>query len=133
VLSLGKPAFGKVGQLQVIEEQIEELFSGENESERVLSFALAGLSAAAAALFGPRDDIAFNEFFVTRQHVVVGTDWRPMKSGFINTLKRNADFAAFENLGNIATLRGVPYRPLHQGLGTTQKPLPVLEALAVRI
>src|ERR687884_51815 len=50
-----------VGQLEIVEEQVDELFLGQHEAERVLAVALARCRLPAAAVAGARQNVAFDE------------------------------------------------------------------------
>src|SRR5262245_13324756 len=61
----------QVGELQVVEEEVEELLLGQGEGELVLALAVgAALAAAPAAARGLRDLVADLVFLVAGQHVV---------------------------------------------------------------
>ena len=69
---LGELRAREVGQLEVVEEVLHELFLGEVEDEVVLALAgvarLAAAAAAAAAAVGPLDAVAGHVFAVARMH-----------------------------------------------------------------
>src|ERR1700684_2726495 len=52
MLDLGEPPFGKIGQFQIVEEQVEKFLAGQHEAERVFAVAAAAIlrtTTAAAA------------------------------------------------------------------------------------
>ena len=46
MLGLGEPPLGEVGQLEIVEEHVEEFLARQDEAERVLALALAGAVGA---------------------------------------------------------------------------------------
>ena len=87
----------QVRQLQVVEEEIEELFLGEGEGEFVLALAVraALAAAAAAAALGLRDLVADLVLLVARQHVVAQPVLRPRPNeGSRRLLERMVTFSA---------------------------------------
>src|SRR5262245_37762002 len=56
-----------------------------------------------------------------------------MKPLLNHSVERDADLPALQHVADLAALRGLLHRPLHQSLGPAQEPLTVLEALAARV
>src|SRR5262245_8969750 len=137
MLDVRKLALGKVRQFEVVHEEVEELFAAQDEAEGILGVGpdpgLAASRSASTALARPRDDVALGERLVPRQHVVMDAALTLTEPRLVQTARRNADLAALHDVRDVATLRRLPHRPLHQRLGAPQEALPVLEALAAGI
>ena len=129
---LGKPAFGKIGQFEIVEEQIDKLVAAEDETEAVLPVALTWITRLAAPLPLPRQEVAFDEFLVSRENHVARTALAA-KARLVHAVKREADLAAFQDLLDVPVLRRLLDRSLDQGLGPAQESLAVFETLAARI
>jgi hypothetical protein len=56
-----------------------------------------------------------------------------VKARFIHSIEGDADFAALQDVLDVAILRGFLDGTLNQRLGATQKTLAVLQAFAARI
>ncbi len=126
----------QVGQLEVVEEQVEELFLGEREGELVLAFAvvdaLAAATAAAALRLG--DLVADLVFLVAGQHVVARAGVAAEREGRLaQALGADGDLLGAFGLRDLARLQRVLDGLADLGLGTAQKALAVAEALGFRI
>ena len=77
------------------------------------------------AFAGARKDVALHELLVAGQHHVAGTAFAT-KARFVHPVERDADLAAFQDILDIAVLRGLLDGALNQRLGTAQETLAVL-------
>src|SRR3984893_13925982 len=132
-LRFGQFPLGKVGQLQIVEEQIDEFIPAQHEPKRILAVALARILRFAAATFaGTRQDVAFDELLVSGKHPIARAAFAA-KARLVHAVERNRDFAAFQDILDVPVLRRLLDRTLNQRFGTTQEPLTVLETLAAWI
>src|SRR6185436_20167471 len=125
-------SLGKIGQFQIVQEQVDKLVAAENEAERIFAVALARTSPLAAARVRSRKDIAFDELLVSGQHHVARAALTA-KARLIHAIDRDTDLAAFQDILDVPVLRRFLHRPLNQRLGPTQKALAILQTLATRI
>ena len=126
----------EVGQLQIVEEQVEELFLGEREGELVLALAVGAALAAAPAAAALRlgDLVADLVFLVARQHVVaLAGVAAEREGGLAQALGADGDLLRAFGLGDLARLERVLDRLADLGLGAAQEPLAIAEALGFRI
>src|ERR1700726_797424 len=130
---LGKLALGEVGQFEIVEEQVDKFVAAQNEAERIFAIAFAGISRSAAA-FTPRtrQPVAFDELLVAGKHHVAGAAFA-VKARFVHSIEGNADLAALQDILDVAVLGGLLDGALNQRLGTAQKTMAVLQALAAWI
>src|SRR5882757_1008379 len=98
MLGLGQAALGEIGQLQVVEKDIQELLAGEDKTKRVLALAFAGLLGPAAALVRTRQQVALDELLVAGEHVVAHPALAAAKARLVHPVKRNADLAALQHV-----------------------------------
>src|SRR5205823_14304111 len=129
---LGQLSLGEIGQFQVVQEQVNKLVATENEAERIFTVALACTGALATARVRPRENIAFDELLVSRQHHVARAALAT-KLRLVHGIDGDADLAAFQDILDVPVLRRFLHRPLNQRLRATQKALAILETLATRI
>nr|GEU28494.1 hypothetical protein [Tanacetum cinerariifolium] len=118
----------QVGQLEILEEIIHELFTRQFEDEIVLGHlvAIAGLAAAgAAAALGPVELVALLIFLVAGAdgfpHAAMGVAERWLA----HVLDGDRDFLAAFNVGDGAPLDGAPHRVLDLRFVTAQETLAV--------
>ncbi len=126
----------EVGQLQIVEEQVQELFLGEREGELVLALAVGTALAAAPApaALGFGDLVADLVFLVARQHVVVLAGVAAEREGGLaQALRADGDLLRALGLGDLARLERVLDRLADLGLGAAQEALAIAEALGFRI
>ena len=134
-LDHGEPALGEVGQLQVLEEQLEELLAGQHEAEGVLVVlaavpAFAGAAAAPAAL-RPLDAVALHVGLVAGQDVVLQAGARlPGEARLAHPIGRHRNAAVLAEVLDILLARRLAYGPLGHVLDPPEEALPVGEALA---
>src|SRR5215470_903694 len=129
MLGLGKSPLSEIGQFEIIKEQVEEFLASQNEAKGVLVLAFAGLARPPAARARARQHVTFKKLLIPGQHIVFCSVGAAAKARFTHAVKRNADFAALEHVGNVAALRRIPHSLLHKCLGASQEPLAILEAL----
>src|SRR5262249_11906549 len=75
------------------------------------------------------------DIFLVARHDMVGAAGAPavVKGGFGDAARRDGDLLAMLDIGDLALAQGVLHRALHLGPGALQEPLPVAEALALRV
>ena len=135
-LQVLEPDLDEVGQLEVVEEQVEELFLGEREGELVLALAVgAALAAAPApAALGLGDLVADLVLLVAGQHVVVLAGVAAEREGGLaQALGADGDLLGALGLGDLARLERVLDRLADLGLGAAQEALAIAETLGLRI
>ena len=126
----------QIGQLQIVEEKIEELFLGQREGELVLSLAVRAAAAATAttAALRLRDLVADLILLVARQHVVVhAAIAAEAEGGLAQALGADGDLLRAFGLRHLARLERVLDGLADLGLGPAQEPLAIAEALGFRI
>ncbi len=128
----GKLSLGKIRQFEIVKEQVDEFIAAQNKPERILAVALSRLGRLAPAFAGTRQHVAFDELLVAGKHHVAGAALAA-KTRLIHAVERNADLAAFQNVLDVAILRGFLDGASNQRLGAAQKTLAVFETLATRI
>jgi hypothetical protein len=131
VLRLGEAALIEIGQLQILEEQVEVFLRGQREAEIVVAPAVgAAFRAGAAASLGLGDLVAFKELLVAGHDVLAHPAGRAAQLRLAHAAHRDRDFAALLQILDVAVLRIVVDRAADQGLGAAQEALPVGEALS---
>src|SRR5262249_58149322 len=91
------------------------------------------LRPAAPAFAGARQHVAFDELLVPRQHPIADAAAAAPQPRLIHSVERDGDLAALHDVLDVAPLRRVLDGALHHRLGSTQKPLTILETLAARV
>ena len=79
-----------------------------------------------------RDDVAFDELLVARQHRVARAAFGA-ETRLVHPIERDRDLAALQNILDVPAFGGFLHRALNQGLGAAQEPLAVFQALAAWI
>ena len=126
----------QVGQLEIVEEQVEELFLGQREGELVLALAVVDALAAAPAAAALRlgDLVADLVLLVAGQHVVARAGVAAEREGRLaQALGADRDLLGALGLRDLARLQRVPDGLANLGLGPAQEALAVAEALGFRI
>jgi hypothetical protein len=121
-------------QLEIVEENLHELFAREREHEVVLGVvfaAFATFTAAAAAASGVAGDaVARDVFPVSREDVLAVAHAAVVERGLGDVLAGNAHFAALFEVGQLALAHHLAHRFLHVRLVAAQEALAVDRALA---
>src|SRR5262249_39804749 len=73
-------------------------------------------------------DVAFDELLVSGEHLVAGAAVAAMKARLVHSVEGGADLPALQHLADLAALRGLLHRPLHQRLGPAQETPTALQA-----
>ena len=131
-LGVRHAAFREIGQLQIFEEQVHEFVVREGEAEIVLPFAVrASLGAAAAgSTLGPREEVSFGVFLVSRQQVFPDTARAAATKGrLVNAVNRKGDLASLVSILDAAVGGTLMHRLADQRFGTAHEPLTIGEAL----
>ena len=126
----------QIGQLEVLEEHVEELFLGQRELERVLARAVGAALAATAvtAALRARDFVATHIFLVARNDMVAAPGAPAvMENRLGDAARRDGDLLTMLDIGHFALTQRILHRPLDLGSGALQEPLAVAEALALRV
>ena len=105
--------------------EIEELIARQDEAEGVLAGTVAAGARLAAAAFRTRDDVAFQKVLVAGKNMLPQPFRAAMEPRFLGSIQGNADFATFQNVLNVAILRGFIDRSLHQRFCSSQKSLTI--------
>ena len=133
-LQVLEPDLDEVGQLEVVEEQVEELFLGEREGELVLALAVGTALAAAPApaALGLGDLVADLVFLVARQHVVALAGVAAKREGGLaQALRADRDLLRALGLRDLARLERVLDGLADLRLGAAQEALAIAEALGL--
>jgi hypothetical protein len=134
--ALAQALFDQVGQFEVLEEHVEELFLRQRELERVLALAVGAAFPAAAALAAlrPRDLVAAEIFLVAGDDVVALAGAAVVVKGRLgDPAGRDRHLLAVLDVGDLALAQGVLHRVLDLGPGAPEEPLAVAQALALRV
>ena len=127
----------QIGQLQVLEKQVQELFLRQRELEIILALALVRSALSAAATFASRvlgDAVAFAELLVARQHTLaVAALGRVMKTRLGDVLGRNLDRLTAVRVGDGAIGDRLPDRFADLPTRPPDEPLPVGKALPLGV
>src|SRR5690606_3613487 len=126
----------EVGQLEILEYEIEELLARQLEDEVVHSFArVAGPAPAAraAARRRPLDAIAGHELLVTGQHAPLVPARAVAKHRLRNVLARDADLVAAIGVGDAPSVHRVGDRFLDVTAEAAHETLPVDGALVAAL
>ena len=127
-----KLALGEVRQFEIVEEQVEKFIAAQNEPECIFTVAFTRLGRSSATFARTRKYVAFNEFLVSWKHHVARTDVAA-EAWFVHPVEWDVDLAAFQDIPDVAVLRGFFDGALNQRLGTAQKPLAVFKAFTARV
>ena len=102
VLGLGDGGSHQVGQLEVLEEDVQELVARQREDEVVYAFPGAGLAAATApaATLRSRDLVAAHELLVSGMDRLPVTAHPVAKARFGDVLGWNLDVTALGHVGD---------------------------------
>ena len=127
-----------VGQFEILEEQVEELFARQHEAEIVLAVAVAGLALAgtarAALAAGFRQPVAGDEFLVARQDMVApATAGRVLEARLGRALDRNAHRMVAVDVSDLAGRDLVVDDALEFVARPPQEALAIAQALVLRI
>src|SRR6266571_678700 len=109
-----------------------KFIAAQNEPECIFAVAFTRPGGFSAAFAGTRKHVTFDEFLVTGKHHVARSAFAA-KARFIHPVEWDADLAAFQDIPDVAVLRGLLDGALNQRLGTTQEALAVFKAFAARI
>src|SRR5450755_1089419 len=131
-LRISQLALGKIRQFEIVKEQVDKFFAGQNEPERIFTVAFARRGSSSAAFPRTGKDVAFGEFLVSGKHHVADAAFA-VKARFIHPVKGDTDLAALQDIPDVTVLRRFLDCTLNQRLGATQKTLAVLQAFAARI
>src|SRR5690606_11471778 len=102
----------QIGQLQIVEEEVEEFFAGQAEDEIILALpvgaaAVASTSGAAVRL---TDNVANLVFTVPGQDEVALARVRAERERWLpQTFRPNTDIFAAIDLGDLAALQGLAH------------------------
>src|SRR5262249_4256949 len=136
-LHFGEGRAHEVGQLEVLEENVENLILAHSELKIVFAFARGRgfLAAAALALRRLFDLIARNEVLVPREHkFAVSTLLRiEPEARLARALGRDADLAVLGDVRDAGILQALLHRLANLRARAAQKALPVGKALAFGI
>ena len=129
-------ALDQVGQLQVLEQKIQEFPGIDLEGELILAFAaVAGFLAAATALAagGLLDAVPLLEFLVARVHHVAAAAAAVVEDRLGEVLLRDGDALALFHVLDRAPAHGVVHRLADVAPVAVQEALPVHRALVLAI
>src|ERR1700687_3876395 len=98
-----KLALGEVRQFEIVEEQVDKFVTAQNEPEITLAVAFTRPGRFSAAYARTREHVAFDEFLVSGKHHVARAAFAA-KARFIHPVERDADFAAFQDIPDVAVL-----------------------------
>src|SRR5690606_24741713 len=133
----GDVALDQVGQLQVLEHEVQELLLGDLEHEVVQALpAVAGLALTATATFlavGARDAVAAHELPVARMHTDLPTALAVMQDGLVDVATGDGDLFAVLHVGYRATAHGLLDSLLDMATVPAQEALPVHRALVLAV
>ena len=135
-LQVLEPHLDQVRQLEIVEEEVEELFLGQGEGELVLALAVGAALAAATASAALRlgDLVADLVLLVARQHVVARARVAARrKRGLAQALGADGDLLGAFRLRDLARLQRILDGLADLRLGTAKEPLAIAEALGFRI
>ena len=125
----------QVGQRQVLEEDLHELFLAQAEDEVVLAFAgIAGLALAAArtaAALGPLDAVAADEVLVARMHHLADAALAVAEDRLAQVLLRDVHLLAALDVADAAPVDGALHRLAHLLLVAAQEALAVADRLVL--
>src|SRR5215213_5182586 len=125
-----------VRQLEVLEEEVEVFLLRQDETELVLSLAVAAAFRAASAtgLSLLRQGVARHELLVSGQHGLALTAGAlPLESRLADAVDRDRHLAALVDVLDPALLRALTNRLPNYSFRPAQKPLPVREAPPPRV
>src|SRR4030088_2016093 len=97
---------GEVRQFEIIEEHIDKLVAAQDEPERVFAVAFTGRGSSSTAFARTRKHVAFDEFLVSGNHHVARAAFAA-KARLIHPIEGDADLAAFQDIPDVAVLRGL--------------------------
>src|SRR5262249_11031073 len=126
----------EVRQLQIVEEQVEELFLGQGEGELILTFAVGAALAATASATALRlgDFVADFVALIAGQHVIpLPRVAAEREVRLAQALGTDGDLLRAFGLGDLAGFERVFDRLANLGLGAAQEALAVAKALGLRI
>src|SRR5438876_4335160 len=125
--------FHQIWQLQILEKHVKELFLGQRELERILpgSVRAALRSASPLAAGRPRNLVASEILFVAGNDVL-GATGAPavVKDRLGNPARRDRDFLALPDIGDLALAQRLLHRRFDLGPGTPEEALAIAQALA---
>ena len=121
----------RLGRSEIVEKKLQEFFAREHESKLVFAFAIARLGPASGARRRALDSIPFDEFLVSRQHIIPGAAGiRAPEARLADTALGDRDLGAAVDVGDIPLGCFVGNRALDQRLSAAEKPLSVGEAFS---
>src|SRR5258707_207379 len=123
---------GEIRQFEIVEEQVDKFIAAQNEPECIFAVAFTRPGGFSATFAGTRKHVTFDEFLVSGKLHVARSAFAA-KGRFIHPVEWDADLAAFQDIPDVAVLRGLLDGALNQRLGTTQEALAVLQAFTTRI
>ncbi|MNZ86738.1 hypothetical protein D3C78_1055730 [compost metagenome] len=135
-VAAGQVALDQVGQLQVLEHEVEEFLLGDLEDEVVHPFALVARLAAAtptAAAGWAGDVLAGGEFLVAGVDDGLLAAASVMQHGFVDVAAGNADLFAVLHVGDGTAADGLFDRLLDVLTVTPQEALTVHRALVLAV
>src|SRR6202140_5037132 len=129
----GELPLGEVRQFEIVEEQVEKFVTAQEETESIFTVAFTPVGGPFSAAFArTRKHVTFDVFLVSGKHHVARAALAA-KARLIHPIKGYADLAAFQDILDIAVLRGLLDGALNERLGTAQEALAVFKAFAARI
>ena len=126
----------EIGQLEVVEEDLHELFARQRERERVVAAALPAFvagAARAAGAFRPGNAVAGHVFAVARQHELAIAAAPEAERRLRDVLLRHAHFAALLHVGKAPLADHLLHGVLDLRLVPAQEALAVDGALAAAV
>jgi hypothetical protein len=136
-LSLRVPHFGarEIGELEIVEEDLHELFARQREHEVVLAAAFAALVATttAARAFGSRDPVAGDVFAIAGEHELAVAAAAEAERRLGDVLFGTRHFAALLHVGQAALADHLLHRGFDLRLVPAQEALAVYGALAASV
>jgi hypothetical protein len=133
VLELG---LYEVGELKVVEEQVEEFFLGQGEDEIILAMAIGAspLPTPATARGRLGDGVADNEILVAGQHHIPFAAVLAEPEGrLVQAFGADLDFLAAVDLGDLALPESIANRLANLLLCPPDKALTVAQTFGLRI
>ena len=128
---------GQIGQLQIVEQEVEKLFLGNLEGELIHAFSVrAGLAlplALATAALGFGDGVPGHPFLIAGVHHLAPATVAVVEYGLVNIPGGDAYFLAPFDIGDGALLHGIRHRLLDVVAVTAQEPFPVHCALVLAV
>ena len=117
MLGLGEPPLGEVGQLEIVEEHVEE-FSRVRTKRNASSLLAASFGLPPASR---ERESSPSTNLVAGQHLIAEAAAAAMQRRLAHSVERNADLAALHDVADVAALRGMLHRALHQRLARRRK------------